>query len=220
MKRCWLLAALAVVVLAVPASAAGLTGLYVEARNCDVWAAPCFANAETSLAGKNAVLGWKVEKGSVDNVALDGLGIVAVVAAGNTLGMEQYQAARVLLIVDEKASPAQRAALVKMARTQGGDLLKNVVDVQSAPVELVSCECKEGGCYRLKAGSAHVLTRCLNVNHDKVCGNEHAFYPPLTRDVKVQAAVAVEHGFSGKGLDQTWNETERRGVYVGSFELR
>src|SRR5262249_27150651 len=216
----WILAALVILGAALPASAANISGLYVEARNCDVWAAPCFANAEITLTGKNAVLGWKVEKGSLDNVSLDGLSVVAVVTANDTLGLEQTGQARALLIVDARANEAQKAALVKLARQEGGHWLNKVVAVQSADIELVACECKDGGCYRLKAGAARVTTRCLDSKHDKVCGNEGAYYKPLVENVHVKAAVAVEHGLTRKALDQTWSETERRGAYVGSFELR
>ena len=59
----WLsLAVLVVVVAAVPAVAGGISGQYIEARTCDVWTGPCFANADMSLDGKHAVLAWKVEK--------------------------------------------------------------------------------------------------------------------------------------------------------------
>src|SRR4051794_22362936 len=142
MKRCSVLTALALAVVALPASAAGITGKYVECRTCDVWTGPCFANAEMT-AGKNAVMGWKVESGTLDGAKLDGLSVVAIVDASDTLGLEQTGEARAVLIVDEKASAAQRDALVKFARQQGGDLLKNVLKVESAPITLDACTCKE-----------------------------------------------------------------------------
>jgi hypothetical protein len=219
MKSWFVLAAVALVVLALPVSAAGLTGQYVECRTCDVWTGPCFANAEMT-AGKNAVMGWKVEKGSLDGAQLDGLSVVAVVAASDTLGLEQTGASRAILIVDEKATATQRDALVKLAKAEGGDLVKNVVKVEAAPITLDACLCKENGCAKLSAGAARIETRCLDNHHDKKCGNEYAFYPPLAKNVKASAAVAIEHGYSGKGFNHTWKESERRGAYVGSFELR
>src|SRR5579871_1822597 len=78
------LAALAFV--AAPARAAGVTGKYIEARTADVWTGPCFANAEMGLTGKQAVLGWKIDRGTVDNTRLDGLSVVAVVLTSDTLG--------------------------------------------------------------------------------------------------------------------------------------
>jgi hypothetical protein len=219
MKRWLTLAAVALVVVALPASAADITGQYVECRNCDVWTGPCFANAEMT-AGKNAVMGWKIQKGALDGAKLDGLSVVAVVAASDTLGLEQTGPAKAILIVDEKATTAQREALVKLAKKQGGDLLKNVVEVEAAPITIDACLCEKNGCARLTAGTAKVETRCLDDHHDKKCGNEYAYYPPLVKNVSAKAAVAVEHRYSGKGLKSTWKESERRGAYVGTFEVR
>jgi hypothetical protein len=219
MKRWFALAAVALVVVALPASAAGLTGQYVECRTCDVWTGPCFANAEM-IAGKNAVMGWKVEKGSLDGAQLDGLAVVAVVDASDTLGLEQTGPAKAILIVDEKANTAQRDALVKLARQQGGDLLKHVLKVETAPITIDACQCDGKGCAKLSAGKAKVETRCLDSHHDRKCGNEYAYYPPLVKNVKAEAAVAVEHGYSGDGLKHSWKESERRGAYVGTFEIK
>src|SRR3982074_2167679 len=83
------LAVVALVLAAVPVQAAGITGQYVEARTCDIWTAPCFANSEMNLTGKHAVMAWKVEKGIVNGVRLDGLGVAAIIAATDTLGMKQ-----------------------------------------------------------------------------------------------------------------------------------
>jgi hypothetical protein len=194
-----------------------VTGLYVEARNCDVWTGPCFANADFNLAGKNAVLAWKVQSGSVDGVELDGLGIVAVVVAQNTLGQEQRAPAKSVLIVDRRADAAQKAALIRLAKQQAGALLEQVAAVHSATIRLETCECKKNGCAELDAGVAKISTRCIDADHDKVCGNESAFYPPLTHGVQAVPAAAVEHVFRGTGLGQTWSDSDRRGAYVGTF---
>jgi hypothetical protein len=220
MIRSLCVAALALVVCAAPLNAAGITGKYIEARTCDVWTGPCFANAEMNLGGKHAVLGWSVEKGELNGVALDGLGVVAVVAASDTLGLPQTGPAKAVLIVDSRANTAQRQALVQLARQQGGDLVKNVVGVESAKVNLDICACAEGGCAKLSAGPAAVQTRCLDHKHDKVCGNESAYYPPLSKGVTVKAAIAAEHTYTGKGVNETWSDSGRRGAYLGTFEAR
>jgi hypothetical protein len=219
MSRCLALIAIALIFVAAPVQAAGISGKYIEARTCDVWTGPCFANAEMNLGGKNAVLAWKVDKGALDNVCLDGLGVVAVVAASDTLGLQQTGPAKAILIVDEKATDAQREALIRLAKKQGGDLVRKVIAVEKAKIDLDVMQCKEGGCALLQAGKARIETRCLH-SHDKVCGNESAFYPPLSKGVKAEAAMAVEHSFSGKGFNETWKDHERRGAYVGDFEIR
>jgi hypothetical protein len=195
-------------------------GQYVEARNCDVWTGPCFANADFNLSGKNAVLAWKVDTGSADGVRIDGLSIVAVVVAQNTLGLEQNAPAKAVLIVDERANAAQRAVLIRMAKQQAGALLAHVAAVQSAPIRLDACACKNNACAELDAGVARLKTRCIDGEHDKVCGNETAFYPPLSTGVRVVPAAAVEHVFRGTGIGQTWSDSDRRGAYVGTFAIR
>src|SRR5260370_25181459 len=198
----------------------GMRGLYVEVRNCDVWTGPCFANADFNLSGKNAVLAWKVETGTVDGVSLDGLSIVAVVVAQNTLGLEQKAPAKAVLIVDQRADAAQRAALVRMAKQQAGTLLDHVAEVQSAPIRLDACACKNNACADLDAGVARVKTPGIDAPHDKACGNETAFYPPLSSAVRAVPAAAVEHVFRGTGVGQTWSDSDRRGAYVGTFEVK
>ena len=221
MARLFLVVAAALIIAVAPASAAELTGKYVEARTCDVYTAPCFANAEMNLAGKHAVMGWRVDQGAVDGVKLDGLSVVAVVAASDTLGLKQSGPAKALIIVDDKATGAQRDALVQLARREGGELIKNVIAVSSAPIELTVGECKEGGCSSLTVGKvARIETRCVDPHHDKICGNESAFYPPLSKDVDAQTAVALEHSFQGKAFNETWKDANRRGAYVGSFAIR
>lgn len=220
MKRLFLLVALALLLGGTPAWAAGLTGKYIEARTCDIWTGPCFANAEVNLSGKHAVLGWKVDEGELKGARLDGLGVVAVVAASDTLGVPQTGQAKAVLIVDSRADSQQREALVALARQQGGALIDNVVAVLSAKIDLEVCLCAEGGCAVLDAGCARISTRCLDGKHDKVCGNESAFYPPLARDVDVRPAFAIEHTFTGKGVNETWNDAGRRGAYLGQFKVR
>ncbi len=207
-------------VLAAPVGAAGVTGQYMEARNCDIYTGPCFANAETFLTGKHAVMGWKVDQGSLDGVKLDGLSIVAVVQASDTLGQEQTGAAKAVLIVDKRASAAQKDALMRMVRKQAGALVKNVVGVETAAIDLERCECKSNSCAVLRAGKARLQTRCLSDKHDKICGNESEFYPPLASHVKARAAMTVENVFTGTGLNATWKDQGRRSAYVGTFELR
>ena len=91
-------------VLCSAAPPATVRGLYVEARTCDVFAGSCFANADTGLTGKNAVLAWKVESGTVAGARIDGLGVVVVVSVSETLGLKQTGPGRAVVIVDERAT--------------------------------------------------------------------------------------------------------------------
>lgn len=212
--------AAAIFSLALNANAGEITGRYVEARTCDVYTGACFANADTSLTGRNGVLAWHVEKGEVDGARIDGLGIVAVLSAQETLGLKQNREVKAIVIVDEKATSVQREALLKMAKSQAGNLLGNIISVRSAKVDLTVCPCKDGSCSIVKAGDVRIETRCIDKNHDRGCGNDCNFYPPLTKGVTAKAAIAVEHAFNGKGFNESWSDSERRGAYVGTFSIR
>jgi hypothetical protein len=218
MLRTLSLATLAALLAVSPARAA-VTGNYVEVRNADVWTGPCFANAEGNLTGKNAALVWNIAEGTYDGVRLDGLTIVAVVQASDTLAFEQTGPAAAVLIVDDRATEMQKLALVRLAQRQGGELLKNVVRVESARINVDICGCKGEGCAEIDAGPVRIKTRCLNTGHDKACGNETAYYPPLVAGVRCVPAVA-DHRYTGAGLGMTWSENERRGAYVGTFGAR
>ena len=206
---------------ALNAVASRMSGQYVEARTCDVWTGPCFANADFNLSGKNAVLAWKFEKGSMENSDLEGLSVVAVVAAENTLGLTQYGPTKSILIVDNSATEGQKKMLMRFAREQGGDLLRNVVAVRSGTIDVKICPCENNGCAEIEVpGLVRVKTRCLHKQHDKACGNETAFYPPLVANVRATPAAAEEHTFRGEGLGHTYQDNDRRGAYVGTFEIR
>lgn len=201
-------------------SSASVRGQYVEARTCDVFTGECFANADTGLTGKNAVVAWKIDAGTVEGVKLDGLGVVAVLAATDTLGLKQSAPGRSVLIVDEKATKAQRDALVAFAKAQAGQLLGEVVAVRAEAFSLDICPCAGESCATLKTGTTKVKTRCIDLAHDKACGNETAVYRPLSKGVTAHAALALENSFTGKELKETWNDGGRRGAYVGSFAVR
>jgi hypothetical protein len=202
--------------------AASVSGNYMEARTADVFTGPCFANGETEINGKEAVLGWKINNGSWQGVNIAGLGVVAVVRSQHTLGNVHVPSnpAIAALIVDSRANAAQRDALVSFVKAQGGDLVKNVVKVQYAPIELtVEGGNLHGGAARLTAGSlAEIRTRAMN-EADHTCGNEDIFYPPLAKLEHVMPAYSLENSYQGAGLGETWSSRLRRSSFIGTFKV-
>ena len=195
-------------------------GNYIEARTADVYTGPCFANGEVGLVGKLAVFGWKVGGGSWHGVNLDGLSIVGVVSAHNTLG-DVYATSypvKAVLIVDSRANVEQRLALQSFAQQMAGDLLQDVVKIDYAPIELtVQNGDVHSAVATLTAGSlAKIQTRAMNES-DHICNNEEVWYPPLSKVEHAMPAYALEHSFSGTGLNETWSSPFKRSGFVGSF---
>jgi hypothetical protein len=197
-----------------------VAGDYIEIRSCDVFTGSCFANAEMTLTGHEAILAWSVDNGALDGVKLDGLNVIAVVQADGTLGdVQRYpQQTRSVLIVDEAASPAQRQALVQFAQQKAGDLLGKMVGIETAPISVeLPATCSESGCARVKAGElVEIQTRCLG-GGDHVCGNEEMFYPPLTSVNDPRPAFTVAGVYRGPGLGTQFDEANRRSAYLATF---
>ena len=208
----------AVAFLSIGLSAQQIRGDYMETRSADVYTGQCFANGEVNLAGKEAILAWHVQSGSWDGITLDGLTIAAAVRAQATLG-DPYgnpYPAQAVLLVDDQATPQQRAALVSFARQMGGELLKNSEQTLSAPMEMIVNH-ERHGVALLRAGQfATVQTRSLG-DKDHVCGNEVTFYPPLTPVAHSMPAVAVTDAYRGPGLGESWDTHGRRSAFVGTF---
>jgi hypothetical protein len=208
----------ALLVMTTAASAQQIRGEYLETRSADVYTGQCFANGEVNLVGNEAILAWHVQNGSWDGIPLEGLSIAAAVRAKATLGdpYENPYPAKAVLLVDDQASPQQRAALINFAKQMGGELLNNVEQVVQVPMELVVNQ-EHHGAAILRAGQfATIQTRSLG-EHDHVCGNEVTYYPPLTQLAHSMPAVAVTDAYSGPGLGVSWDLHGKRSAFVGSF---
>jgi hypothetical protein len=208
-----------------------IRGDYIESRSADVYVAQCFANGETGLTGKQALLAWKIDSGSWDGVQLDGLHVAGAVTANATLG-DPYgdpYPARVVMMVDDRATPEQRQALVAFAQHEAGRLFENVVSVKPVAMELEIPDAAiehmhvhgsgVGAHAIFRAGNfARIETRTLNDN-DHVCGNETTYYPPLTTVERATPAVAVSDVYKGDGLDTDWANHGRRSAYIAHFSV-
>src|SRR6516164_2044111 len=92
-----------------------VTGQYVEARTAEVFTGGCIMGSEAETMGKQAVLAWKIDRGAVNGVSVDGLSVVAALAGDVNLGLHEIGGAtatvRSIVYVDERANPVQRMAL-------------------------------------------------------------------------------------------------------------
>jgi len=221
------------------AGAAGIRGDYIEARTADVYTGTCFSNAEILITGHQAVAAWKVTEGSWDGVDLGGLSVAAAIRGTTTFSQDKPDQARSVLIVDERATPAQREALVKMAKALAGGRLSKVVDVKSSLISLTveshamaeadgdeshggqgihhhTPQAPRGSFWA--PGLAEILTRPL-VSEDVHCGNEVVTYEPLSKGAQVLPAYTLGNQFKGDGLGTNWNDPNCRSSFVGTFAL-
>ncbi len=201
--------------------AAVISGDYVETRSANVYTGPCVANAEAGLTGDQAIMAWRIREGSWKGVKLDGLGVVGVTKAKATLGdpyLNPYPAKSVL-IVDSRANDRQRSALEAFAQAMAPELLRNVVKVETAAIHLVVGEGESHGSAELQAGNlARVKARRIGAK-DHLCGNEHVYYPPLTKLSHAMPAYTIADEFSGRGLGVNWKINGKTNAFVGHFSF-
>lgn len=203
-----------------PALAGQISGDYLEARTCDVFTGPCFANAEMSLGGKEAVMAWRVDEGGWNNVDLQGLTVAVVTSAESTIGdtgVFKYDAGKMtsVILVDDKASPEQRVALVNFAKTQAAEYTQHVASVQPVAMSFENDHLAASG--KFQAGElASIETRALKKG-DCVCTNEEMYYQPLTKARDVIPAYTSTLSYTGDALNTSFTSHGQRSAFLGTF---
>jgi hypothetical protein len=215
--------ALAVAALAVAPLSAGprgsVTGDYVEVRTADIFTGGCIMGSQGEWAGRQALLAWRVSSGTFDGVALDGLAVVAAVAADTNLGFHEHggQAPTVVkaaLMVDGRATPAQHRALVALARTLGNGLVSDVVEVRSVPISFV----RDDQRILVAAGDARLAVG-TQMEHDSSC-NAMQWFQPLTPVAEADMGLTHVQAYSGAALGTKWRQADRRSAFFGTFSFR
>jgi hypothetical protein len=217
MKRAIALAAVIGLASTVSIAAGGkatVTGQYVEARTAEVFTGGCIMGSEAETMGKQAVLAWRVDRGTVNGVSVDGLSVVAALVGDKNLGLHEIGGDRAVvksaLYVDERANPAQRLALVALAH----DLTKSIgtiVSVTPAPIQF-----SDAGREIHVATSNVALDVNKEMSHDPTCGAQLWFHPLAAVD-QAEMAVADQHSFSGSMLGTKWSDPNKRSAFFGTF---
>jgi hypothetical protein len=195
-----------------------ISGIYLETRTCQVYTGPCFANAESAIAGRDAVMAWNIEEGKHRGVDLSGLSVVVCLSGDATLGFGGVNDPKTLkstVILDEKATPEQREALLAFAKEHAGRAGKEIVRVDVAPIEMSLDLGTLNG--RLEAGKIVKLATRKARQSDCICTNEVAYYPPLAQLHQFVAGVATEAEYKGRGLGTTWSTPGARSAYMATF---
>jgi hypothetical protein len=103
----------------------------ISACNCD-WGCPCQFNALPTRGNCRAIVGIRIDEGYFGDVRLDGLKVVGVFAWPKAIheGHGEGQA-----IIDERATPEQRDALLKILSGQETEPFATIFSVVAAMTE-------------------------------------------------------------------------------------
>ena len=203
-----------------PRSLAGgkgtVTGAYVEARTAEVFTGGCIMNSEAETVGKQAVLAWKVDRGSFNGIAhrrpLGRRGDVGRPQPGHDRKWAATKpAVRSALFVDQRANPAQQLALVAMANELSNGLVGTIVQVTPTPIQFAD----HGSEINVSAGQV-VARRQQAPDHDPTCGAMQWFHPLASID-DAAMGVAAQHLFTGSALGTKWSDPNKRSAFFGTF---
>ena len=168
-------------------------------------------------AGREAVLAWKVDRGRFNGVPLDGLAVVAAVAADGNLGVHEIGGddanTRAALFLDERATPVQRQALVSMVKALSGRMVGNVVEVSPAPIQFVT----DNSDIRVATKNVRLTVRKA-IEHTATCGNKK-WFSPLSTVNEAEMGTTAENAFSGASLGTKWSDPDKRSAFFGTFSV-
>jgi hypothetical protein len=221
MRKTVLAALFAVAPIALTASGAAtsVTGDYVEARTAEVFAGGCIVGSEGEAGGREAIMAWRVGRGQVNGVALDGLSIVAVVSSDVNLSTHEIGGAlptriRTAIRVDERATPAQRDALVTMARSLAPAVVRDVIDLKAVPISFT----RDADRLAVTAGEASMEVE-TRVDHSPSCGAIQ-WYDPLAKISGSTLGHTKSEAWTGSSLGTQWSMGDKRASFYGAFELK
>jgi hypothetical protein len=205
-----LLAATATVASAAPA----VTGEYVEARSCNVYAGPCHYGSEYTTAGREAVMAWRVSHGAYAGQNLDGLSVVAVVVADENLAVAAAPR-QTVFYVDQRATSAQREALVALLQSKTGTQFGRVVAVRTAPVAF---EDESDG---VRVNVPEIARLDATKMPDAACCRwpGQRWYDPLARAQDVHVGNASINEYDDSLLNTRWVNKGANSVLFGSFSF-
>jgi hypothetical protein len=213
-------AAIALLTLQATSHAIEIRGQYLEARTCDVYTGPCFANGEMGMAGKEAVLAWKVDEGGWNDTNLEGLSVAVILKADDTLGDDgvfpmKAKRIRSVILVDDQASQTQQLALVDFVKQSVPKLTCDVQKVERTPINFKNDHYTVEGVF--KAGDiAEIKTRKLGAS-DCICTNEMVFFQPLADVRAATPAYSLKQSYNGDDLNAKWRLEGSRSSFLAVF---
>ena len=195
-----------------------ITGDYVEARTSEVFAGPCIMGMEGEVSGKEAIMAWRVARGAMNGVSLDGLAMVAVIAGDRHLSMHEFGAPapksiKSVMMLDSRATPDQQRALVALAKTLAPAVLTDVVSTRAVPIAFR----KDKDSVAVSAGEAK-LDVATHFDHPNTCGALR-WFQTLSRTDGSQPGLTVSHEWSGREFGTQWSLFDRKSSLFGTFRL-
>jgi hypothetical protein len=195
-----------------PAANEPIGGQYVEARTASVFAGACHHNSELVTAGREQVLAWSIQAGTVDGVHVGGVGVVAAVGCEENLEVATAPRKSVIY-VDRTASDRQREIVVEWVRAHHAAALGTVLAIEPADVEVDS----DGDHYHVKVGDTIALDG--SAMPDRACCSQpfNVWYEPAEKIEGRLVGCSKQFTCSEPRLGVRWTREGANDAFLGRF---
>jgi hypothetical protein len=207
------------------AGPAPVSGRCVEARTASVFAGACHYGAEATTGGREAVIAWRFDGGTRSGVDLAGLGAVAAIAGDANLA-ESGTARRSVLLVSDRATPAQRRSVLDLVESEYASVLGRVLEERAVPLEIAFA----GEAYRVVCGGS--VDRSTSATPtielagallpDRACCKMPyaVWYRPLAPMSGALVGENLAFRSTERALGEVWDRPDENAAFVGVFEIR
>lgn len=187
-----------------------LNGTYLEACNCET-ACPCVFLSPPTEEDCTVLVGWHIDKGNFEGVALDGLNVALAVHSPGHMAQVKWRAA---LYFDNTASEAQNNALAQIFTGQVGghpgmlvSHVGEVLGVSSAAIDYETTG-KQHSLRIAEVGEAEIQAISGQAGADVMINNH-----PLCISPGYPAVVAKSNKLTYQDHGMEWEISGKNGFY-------
>jgi len=188
-------------------------GTLLELHSCELYAGGCIVSSEEPMDGRHMLQAWNFSGGNFDGVDFAGLKLAVLQASSANLAAENTAADRAVVYLPEKASAAQREALLAWLKATLPEMKNARLQTRTAPLQFA----KTAVGYAFSAGDTiNVKTDSLESCDKGGCG-ESLWYSPRTSSSAFTVAVNQSSRINEPLIELKWSDAGKRSIFLAKF---
>jgi hypothetical protein len=201
---------------AVADETATVSGDYIEARSNEVYTCGCLYSGQMTTAGKEAILAWRIARGTYQGTSLVGVKVAAVVVGDTSLSAYDGPR-RTALYLDGVTSDDQQQAVVALWQQQYAGALGKITSVHRVPINIT----QQGDTIRVSVPDlVEIQARKARLPADAHPGS-YVWYEPFVPLRNLSLATALDYEYSGKDFQRQWQDLlPSISGYLGEFTMK
>ena len=189
------------------------TGRIIEVHAVEVYTGGCTASAQATMGGRSMLRVWSFEDGAQDGVELKGLQIAALQVADKNLAFADTQPTSTVVYLPQKATDAQRAALMSWLKTANPEMASGPVVEKVAEIKYAQNDAR----ISLSVGEQIAMkTREIQKCDAGACG-ESLWYKPRSKTGDYTVVVNESSSVNEPALSLVWKDNSAKSVFFGHF---